>query len=69
VGDAKNNSLLCIKRVVVDKEKTVELEFNAPDEAGNYDLKMYLMCDSYAGCDQELELKIEVEEGEDRMEE
>jgi len=68
VGDKKNNTLLCIKRVTIDKEKSVELEFSAPEEPGKHDLKLYLMCDSYAGCDQELDVKIEVEDGPVKME-
>lgn len=66
VGDPKNNTLLCIKRITVDKDKSVQLDFTAPEEGGNYDLKMYVMCDSYSGCDQELDISLTVE---DSMEE
>lgn len=31
------------------------MEFFAPQLPGDYELKIYLMCDSYVGCDQEYE--------------
>lgn len=41
---------------------TVKLEFPAPGQ-GHHDLKVYLMCDSYMGCDQEYDLPMDVAEG------
>ncbi len=38
----------------------VKLEFTAPDLPGTHSLVMYLMCDSYMGCDQEYEFDINV---------
>ena len=63
VGDAKSNSLLCIKRITLQLKAKVKLEFVAP-EAGEYNYTLYLMSDSYLGCDQEYELKLSVGEAE-----
>lgn len=43
----------------------VRLDFVAPDEAGDYDLTLYFMCDSYIGCDQEYEFNLKVAQGDD----
>jgi len=65
VGDVKKNKLISIKRVTMRKKvHNVRLDFIAPAE-GEYDYKLYLMCDSYLGCDQEYGLKIKVAEGEE----
>ena len=69
VGDAQANTLLAIKRVVLNKAAKVKLEFSAPATAGLHTLKLFFMCDSYLGCDQEYELEVNVQEGGDRMEE
>jgi len=63
IGDSKRNSLLCIKRVALLEKTKVRLDFVAPDEAGDYSLTLYLMCDSYLGCDQEYEFKLSVAQG------
>ena len=53
VGDTSSNTLHALKRVnLVQKEKVV-LEFLAPEEAGDYNLTLFCICDSYMGCDQE----------------
>lgn len=41
------------------------MEFTAPETPGDYNLVLYLMCDSYLGCDQEYEFSISVVVGED----
>ena len=38
----------------------VKLEFNAPDLPGDYNLVLYLICDSYLGCDQEYQFSFSV---------
>jgi len=75
VGDVAANSLLCIKRISLQLKANVKLDFTAP-EPGEYAYKLYLMSDSYLGCDQEYELKLSVgeatsddEEGEEEAEE
>ena len=45
----------------------MKLDFVAP-EAGDYAYTLYLMSDSYLGCDQEYELPLSVGEAEDESE-
>ena len=40
------------------------LEFLAPEEAGDYDLTLFCMSDSYLGCDQEYSIPLSVAVGE-----
>ncbi len=61
VGDPKTNALLCIKRISLALKAKVKLDFTAP-EAGEHAFTLYLMCDSYLGCDQEYELGLKVGE-------
>ena len=75
VGDVAANSLLCIKRISLQLKAKVKLDFTAP-APGEYAYKLYLMSDSYLGCDQEYELKLSVgeatsddEEGEEEADE
>jgi len=65
VGDAKKGTLHAIKRVSLGKKQKVKLEFAAPERVGPADLTLYLMADSYLGCDQEYEFTLDVKEGED----
>ena len=51
--------------MALQKSAKVKLDFVAPDEAGDYKLTLYFMCDSYLGCDQELELPLTVSEADD----
>ncbi|RUS26117.1 Sec63 Brl domain-containing protein [Jimgerdemannia flammicorona] len=68
IGDPKAKILLAIKRITLQKRLTVKLDFVAP-KAGEHELKVYFMCDSYAGCDQELDLQLNVLEGEEESDE
>jgi pre-mRNA-splicing helicase BRR2 len=45
----------------------VKLEFPAPETPGDYNLVLYVMCDSYLGCDQEHEFNLSVVPGEDQQ--
>ena len=51
IGDASTNSLISIKRITLQLKAKVKLDFVAP-EPGEYAYKLYLMSDSYLGCDQ-----------------
>ena len=65
VGDTNSNSLLSIKRVTIGRKTKSKLEFSAPENPGDYNLTLYLMCDSYLGCDQEYDLALTVVAGEE----
>ena len=41
------------------------MNFSAPKDAGDYSLTLYLMCDSYLGCDQEYAVPLTVLVGEE----
>eukprot|EP00281_Chroomonas_sp_CCMP1168_P020883 CAMPEP_0206228716 /NCGR_PEP_ID=MMETSP0047_2-20121206/9314_1 /ASSEMBLY_ACC=CAM_ASM_000192 /TAXON_ID=195065 /ORGANISM="Chroomonas mesostigmatica_cf, Strain CCMP1168" /LENGTH=2146 /DNA_ID=CAMNT_0053651971 /DNA_START=50 /DNA_END=6487 /DNA_ORIENTATION=+ len=70
VGDPVTNTLASIKRVNLAKKATVKLDFTAPETVGEAKYTLYLMCDSWAGCDQEYEFKLDVKEaGEEEEEE
>lgn len=60
VGDPNSNTLLAIKRVALLRSSVVKLEFSAPELPGDYNLVLYVMCDSYLGCDQEYEFSVSV---------
>ncbi|KAF7817694.1 DExH-box ATP-dependent RNA helicase DExH12 [Senna tora] len=62
VGDTKNNLLLAIKRVSLQRKLKAKLEFAAPAEAGKKSYTLYFMCDSYLGCDQEYSFTVDVKE-------
>ena len=73
IGDVQANALMCIKRITLQAKAKVKLDFVAPDP-GEYNYKLFLMCDSYLGCDQEYDLPLKVgeameESGEEEEEE
>ncbi|KAJ1925898.1 Pre-mRNA splicing [Tieghemiomyces parasiticus] len=61
LGDPKTHTLASIKRVNFQQRLNVKLDFMAPEQPGDYTYQLYLMCDSYLGCDQEFEVKLHVE--------
>jgi len=63
VGDTAKNLLLSVKRVTLKQRAKVKLDFAAPETPGEHKLTLYLMSDSYAGCDQDPELIINVKPG------
>ena len=64
VGDDKTKNLLAIKRVTIGRELKTKLEYTVPT-AGDHELKLFLMSDSYVGLDQEREFSITAAEGMD----
>ena len=69
VGDETEKSLLGIKRVTLATRRLdLRLEFT-PQRPGKQDLKLFLMCDSYVGVDQDPGFAVEVAEGMDEDEE
>ncbi|KAI8916143.1 Sec63 Brl domain-containing protein [Gorgonomyces haynaldii] len=61
IGDPANKALLGIKRVHFLNQHQLELDFSVPEKTGQQSLKLYLMCDSYMGVDQEFEFQVQVE--------
>ncbi|CAD6222865.1 unnamed protein product [Miscanthus lutarioriparius] len=62
IGDSSTNQLLAIKRVALQKRARVKLASSAPAEAGRKDYMIYLMSDSYLGCDQEYEFTVDAKD-------
>ena len=60
VGCIKDNILISIKRVNFVKGIKIPIEFPAPEEEGHYEYKLYLLCDSWIGCDQDEDFSFEV---------
>jgi pre-mRNA-splicing helicase BRR2 len=60
VGEMKTKQLLAIKRVVLQKNQKIKLDFTAPATSSSHQYKLYFMCDSYAGCDQEYDFTLNV---------
>uniref|UniRef100_A0A1I7YF31 SEC63 domain-containing protein n=1 Tax=Steinernema glaseri TaxID=37863 RepID=A0A1I7YF31_9BILA len=62
LGDKESNELLAIKRVTVNTTQKFALDFT-PTKAGRHEYKLYAICDSYVGVDQEFDIPVKVEEG------
>lgn len=65
IGDVEQNEIKTTRRMPVTKSASIKLHFTAPSSAGEYNYKLYFMCDSYVGCDQDLDVKINVLPGDD----
>jgi pre-mRNA-splicing helicase BRR2 len=64
VAEEKTRSLLAIKRITIAKKVfATKLEYIVPT-AGNKELTLFLMCDSYVGVDQSFAFTVDVKEGE-----
>ncbi|KAJ2713418.1 Pre-mRNA-splicing helicase BRR2 [Coemansia spiralis] len=61
VGDPQTQTLLVVKRIAVGRSLATQLVFTAPDTPGPRTYKLYLMCDAYLGCDQELDVEVDVQ--------
>ncbi|CRG94529.1 pre-mRNA-splicing helicase BRR2, putative [Plasmodium gallinaceum] len=63
VGIKKMNLLLSIKKISLLKSiNNIKINFELPDKPNLYDIVIYVINDSYIGCDQEYEFQINVEE-------
>ena len=63
IGDPVNNEIKSIKRLPIKQSCQTKVQFLAPSKPGKYEYKLYFMCDSYTGCDQEYVLPFTVLEG------
>ncbi|CAJ1373140.1 unnamed protein product, partial [Effrenium voratum] len=60
IGGPKS-ALMAIKRLTISKATAnVKLEVELGEDAGSHDFTLYLMSDSYQGCDQEYNFKLNV---------
>ena len=64
IGDVVDKELVSIKRTTLQQRAQVKMVFKAPEKVGKQMLKLYLMCDSYAGVDQEFDLELNITEAE-----
>lgn len=60
IGEPSTNTLISIKRVTLQHKAEVKLDFARPEKPGQYTYVLYLMSDSYLGCDQENKFIINV---------
>ena len=64
IGNPVDRTILAIKRVTIpfveDCRRKVELDFAAPEVSHEFSLslKVYVLCDSFMGCDQEVDFSI-----------
>ena len=65
VGNPKKGTLAAIKRVTLQRKARVKIDLTAPSDVGKHEFKLFFMCDSYMGCDQEYELPLQVAEAKD----
>jgi pre-mRNA-splicing helicase BRR2 len=65
VGCPKENICHVIKRVPLKMKSATKLQFTAPERPGSHQLTLFFMCDSYLGCDQEYEVELHVQAGDD----
>ena len=57
LGEPATNQLLSIKRLTVNDVAKAKITFTLADD-GRHSLKLYLMCDSYLGADQEFDIVV-----------
>lgn len=67
VGEESSKLLFAIKRVTIGRKLNLKLEYTVPS-AGEHNLKLFLMSDSYVGIDQDPSFSVVVAEGMDEDE-
>ncbi|CAI5441703.1 unnamed protein product [Caenorhabditis angaria] len=61
IGDQATNTLLSIKRLIINEKAQMKLDFAAP-KPGKFTYKLYFISDSYLGADQEFDISFKVED-------
>ncbi|KAF8382489.1 snrp-200, partial [Pristionchus pacificus] len=61
MGEPSTNTLCSIKRLTVNEKAKMTLDF-APTHAGKATYKLYFICDSYLGADQEFDIDLKIED-------
>ncbi|KJH44067.1 Sec63 domain protein [Dictyocaulus viviparus] len=61
VGDPSANALYSIKRLTINEKAKMQLDFVA-QSAGRFEYKLYFICDSYLGADQEFDFSVRIED-------
>jgi pre-mRNA-splicing helicase BRR2 len=62
IGELKSNALISIKRLTLQQQAQVVLDFIAPS-AGTHNYILYFMSDAYMGCDHEYKFSLDVHKG------
>ena len=53
IGDEDTNKLFFIRKLYFNKSLKIPVNFEGPNKPGIYSFKVFLICDSWIGCDQE----------------
>ncbi|KAL0213715.1 hypothetical protein P9112_005899 [Eukaryota sp. TZLM1-RC] len=61
LGNRETNTVYAIKRVAFQESIDVELKFIAPSNKGHFNWSLFVVSDSYIGCDQEVDIGVVVE--------
>ena len=67
IGEESTKTLLAIKRITINRTLETKMDFTV-SSPGEHELKLYLMCDSYVGVDQDPSFKVTAAEGMDEDE-
>ena len=62
IGELETNALISIKRLTLQQQQQVVLDFTAPS-AGTHNFILYFMSDAYMGCDHEYKFSLDVHKG------
>jgi len=60
LGDEATGELYGLKRIRFSGRLNTKLTFQAPEDVGQMELTLYLMCDSYLGLDQQYSFEVDV---------
>ncbi len=61
IGDEVTNKLFFIRKLYFNKSLKIPVNFEGPESEGIYSYKVFLICDSWIGCDQEENFEFSVQ--------